>query len=60
MNVRDDLLIRARNLERYPFESATMAEAGRLAARHLREVAQAIGNADAPVSGSASQKGVRS
>jgi hypothetical protein len=40
--VTEDLLARARNLERYPFESATMAEAGRLAAEQLREVAAAM------------------
>jgi hypothetical protein len=34
-----ELLICAHNLERYPFESATMAEAGRLAGQHLREAA---------------------
>ena len=40
--VRDDLLTRARNLERFPFESATMAEAARLAANILRKVANEI------------------
>jgi hypothetical protein len=42
MNVRDELLTRARNLERYPFVSATMAEAGRLAAAELRKIAKEL------------------
>jgi hypothetical protein len=37
-----ELLICAHNLERYPFESATMAEAGRLAGQHLREAAASL------------------
>lgn len=44
MSVYKDLLARADNLERYPFESATMAEAGKLAAKHLREVARDMGD----------------
>jgi hypothetical protein len=40
--ISKDLLARARNLERYPFESATMAEAGKLAAAELRKVARAV------------------
>lgn len=39
LNVRNELLTRARNLERYPFVSATMAEAAKLAAFELRKVA---------------------
>jgi hypothetical protein len=42
MNIYDELLTRARNLERYPFESATMAEAGRLAANALRNIASGM------------------
>jgi hypothetical protein len=34
-----EIRIVARNLERYPFKSATMAEAGQLAANALRNVA---------------------
>jgi hypothetical protein len=41
-DIADDLLRRARNLNRYPFQSATMAEAGKLAADHLMRVAHAI------------------
>lgn len=43
MNVREELLSRARNLERYPFSSATMAEAGKLAAKELRGIAKELG-----------------
>lgn len=42
--IRDELLIRAGNLERYPFESATMAEAGRLAANAIRNVVGEVFN----------------
>jgi hypothetical protein len=36
----------ASNLERYPFESATMAEAGRLAANAVRNVAGKLTKAE--------------
>lgn len=39
-----DLRIRAGNLERYPFESATMVEAGQLAANVLRNLANEYEN----------------
>jgi hypothetical protein len=45
--VADDLLRRARNLERYPFVSATMAEAAVLAAVELRKVAASLEQAKA-------------
>jgi hypothetical protein len=38
-DIKDDLLRRAGNLDRYPFESATMAEAALMAATQLREAA---------------------
>jgi hypothetical protein len=40
--VADELTRDASNLERYPFESATMNEAARLAANVLRNVRSAI------------------
>lgn len=43
MRAYRDIMARARNLERFPFESATMAEAGRMAAQHLREAARDLG-----------------
>lgn len=40
--LRDAMLRHARNLERYPFESATMAEAGRLAANAIRSAIREV------------------
>jgi hypothetical protein len=40
--LRDAMLRHAVNLERYPFESATMAEAGRLAANAIRSAVREV------------------
>lgn len=41
----EDIRTHARNLQRYPFESATMAEAARLAAGILRKIAKELESA---------------
>jgi hypothetical protein len=46
---RPDLIAAASNLDRFPFESATMAEAGRLAANVLRNIAAATSGEPAEV-----------